>query len=175
MGRRTAVSLIAGSALLVLFALVAAFVVAPTDDLPQAPDAVVVLGGGSSARAELGIALADRHDADLVLSSTAAVFGERLGRRCGSDALCFEPEPSNTGGEAASVARLATEQGWQEITVATSWFHTSRTRLLFQQCLGPQAVTVVGTERTGSLPWQAYVLLRESLAIIVDQTVRRPC
>ena len=174
MARRTAVSLTAASVLLVLFALLAAFV-APTDDVPQAPDAVVVLGGGNATRAELGIAVADRHHADLVLSSTAAVFGEGLGRRCGSDALCFEPDPFNTGGEAAYAAELASDRGWDEITVATSWYHTSRTRLLFQQCLDPEAVTVVGTQRTGSLPWQAYVVLRESLAVIVDTTVRRPC
>ncbi len=149
--------------------------VAHSEDTPRDPDAVVVLGGGTPARAALGIEVAERHDAELVLSSTAAIFGERLGRSCGVDAVCFEPDPSNTSGEAAYTAQLAEERGWDHVTVATSWFHTSRTRMLLHQCLEPGEVSVVGTEPAGTWPWRLYVLVREAVALVTDATVRRAC
>jgi uncharacterized SAM-binding protein YcdF (DUF218 family) len=117
----------------------------PRDDEPADPDAVVVLGGAGRERMELGRALAERHDATLVLSSTAAFFGERAGLSCGVDALCLEPDPGTTIGEARMTADLAAHRGWTHVTIATSRFHTTRSRVLFRQCL--DEVSVVGTTR----------------------------
>jgi uncharacterized SAM-binding protein YcdF (DUF218 family) len=147
----------------------------PRDDVPRDPDAVVVLGGGGPERAELGIELAERYDAALVLSSSAAIFGRWQGRECGVDALCFEPSPENTAGEAENVAALAEEHGWGHVTVATSDFHTSRSRYLFRQCLGRDAVTVVGAEVDRDAGAQLRLLLRESTAIVAGATLRRAC
>ena len=152
-----------------------AWYVAPSDDEPRDPDAVVVLGGAGAERAELGIELAERYDAELVLSSSAGIFGERQGRQCGVDAICFEPTPANTAGEAENVAGLAEEYGWDHITVATSDFHTSRSRFLFRQCLGRDAVTVVGVEGQRDLGAELRLLVRESTAIIAGATFRRAC
>jgi uncharacterized SAM-binding protein YcdF (DUF218 family) len=117
----------------------------PRDDEPDGPDAVIVLGGAGRERMELGRALAERYDATLVLSSSAAIFGEQAGVTCGVDALCMDPDPGTTIGEARMTADLAVDRGWNHVTVATSRFHTTRSRVLFRQCL--DEVSVVGTTR----------------------------
>jgi len=160
----------------VLAALSIAFVrfLLPTDDVPRDPDVVVVLGGAGGERAELGIELAERYDAQLVLSSSAAVFGEKQGRTCGRDAICIEPEPESTRGEAREVARLAEQEGWQHVTVATTAFHTSRSRFLFRQCLGDR-VTVVGAPSEARPATTPLLLLREGLGVIAGATFQRAC
>ncbi len=162
--------------LLALLLLIGGFVVymLPTDDVPQDPDAVIVLGGAGPERASLGIELAERYDAQLVLSSNARYFGQSLGVRCDEEALCFEPEPENTAGEAENVARLADEHGWDHITVATSDFHTTRSRFLFRQCLGRERVTVVGTGDAGS-SMDVRLFLRESTGVLAGGTIARAC
>ena len=160
---------------LVVFAVVSlVLTVWPTDDTVERTDAVVVLGGPGIERAELGIELADQHDAQLVLSSNARSFGEQLGRTCGVDAICFDPDPENTAGEAQNVANLAEEHGWQHVTVTTLSFHTSRTRMLFQQCLGRDGVAVLGADQdsSGSV-FRSYV--RESVGLFAGVTIRRAC
>ena len=161
---------------LVLAGLATAFVVylLPTDDEPRDPDAVVVLGGAGAERAELGIELAERYDAQLVLSSSAAIFGERQGRSCQLDAICFEPVPETTRGEAQMVAEMAEEHGWDHVTVATSAFHTSRSRFLFRQCLGDR-VTVVGAVREGGQATTPRLLVREGAGVIAAATFQRAC
>ncbi len=167
----------------VLFVLVGGLVVGPgllglyllpSDDEPLDADVVVVLGGAGVERARLGIELAERHDATLVLSSSAAVFGEKQGRTCSVDALCIEPEPETTRGEAQEIARLAEQEGWGHVTVATTAFHTSRARFLFRQCLGDR-VSVVGAIRDGQPPITARQLVQEGLGIIAAATFQRAC
>ena len=161
---------------LVLAALSVAFVrfLLPTDDVPRDPDVVVVLGGYGPERAELGIKVAERFGAKLVLSSSAAEFGEQQGRTCGVDAICIEPEPETTRGEAREISRLAEREGWRHVTVTTSAAHTSRSRFLFRQCLGDR-VTVVGTVREGEPRTTPRLLLREGLGVIAGATFQRAC
>lgn len=151
------------------------FAVWPRDDVPQEPGAIVVLGGAGPERAELGIELAERYGAELVLSSSAAIFGERQGRQCNVDAICFEPDPKNTAGEAENVARLARERGWDHVTVATSDFHTARSRYLFRQCMGDERVTAVGVEGDRTLALQLSLAMREATGLIAGATVARAC
>ena len=160
----------------VLAAVSVAFIrfLLPTDDVPRDPDVVVVLGGAGAERAELGIELAERYDAQLVLSSSAAVFGEQQGRSCQRDAICIEPEPESTRGEAREIARLAEQEGWEHVTVATTAFHTSRSRFLFRQCLGDR-VTVVGAVAEGRSRNTPALLLREGLGVIAGATIQRAC
>ena len=146
----------------------------PTNDEPRDPDAVVVLGGAGPERAELGIELAERYDAQLVLSSSAAIFGERQGRTCRLDAICFDPVPETTRGEAQMVAEMAEERGWDHVTVATSAFHTSRSRFLFRQCLG-DSVTVVGAVRDDGRATSPRLLVREAAGVIAGATFQRAC
>ena len=147
----------------------------PSDDVPQDPDAVVVLGGAGQERAALGIELAERYDATLVFSSSARYFGSRFGVECGDDALCFEPVPENTAGEAENLARMAAEEGWEQVVVATSEFHTSRSRFLFRQCLGEERVSVVGATHPDRPSTTPQLLIRESLGIVAGTTFARAC
>ncbi len=160
----------------VLASLSVAFVrfLLPTDDVPLDPDVVVVLGGAGAERAELGIELAERYDAQLVLSSSAAVFGARQGYSCQRDAICIKPEPESTRGEAREIARLSEQEGWEHVTVATSAFHTSRSRFLFRQCLGGR-VTVVGAVTEGKPRTTPSLVLREGLGVLAGATVQRAC
>jgi uncharacterized SAM-binding protein YcdF (DUF218 family) len=144
----------------------------PRDDIPDEPDAIVVLGGVGIERAQLGIELSERYDAALVLSSSAGWFAWHLGVRCGEDALCIKPDPESTVGEARAVAALAAEHGWRHVTVVTSDFHTTRSRLLFRQCLG-DAVSVVGARSLEGRGVGAYA--REAVGVLAGQTVRRAC
>jgi uncharacterized SAM-binding protein YcdF (DUF218 family) len=167
---------------LTLLLVVAAVMVAigavlawPRDDPLSAPDAVAVLGGAGTERLELGRALAARHDAVLVLSSSAIVFGERGGLSCGREVVCIEPEPETTTGEARTVAALAAERGWDHVAVATSRFHTTRARVLFRQCLDDR-VSVLGASRPdGSWSPGASGFLRELAGTGAALTFRRAC
>ena len=167
-----------GLLLVVLLAVYAAVSFArfmiPTDDVPRDPDAVVVLGGGGDERARLGIELAERYGAQLVLSSTARLFAAAHRSRCEMEAICFDPVPENTVGEARNVAALAAEFGWRHVTVATSDFHTSRTRFLFRQCLDDR-VTVVGAAREDRPRIAPRLLLREAAGVVAGATVERAC
>ena len=151
-----------------------AWFMVPRDDVPRDPDAVVVLGGAGEERAQRGIALAARYDAQLVLSSNARFYAAAQGTVCDRDAICFEPVPENTVGEARNVAELAERHGWDHVTVATSDFHTSRTRFLFRQCLGDD-VTVVGASREDRPRLVPQLLLREAVGVLAGATVERAC
>jgi uncharacterized SAM-binding protein YcdF (DUF218 family) len=144
----------------------------PRDDVPAQPDAVVVLGGVGIERARLGIELSERYDAALVLSSSAGWFAWHLGVRCGEDALCINPDPKTTTGEARAIAALAEEHGWSHVTVATTRFHTTRARVLFRQCLGDQ-VSVVGARAHEGRGVVTYA--REALGTVAGMTLRRAC
>jgi uncharacterized SAM-binding protein YcdF (DUF218 family) len=173
---RWLLAIVAGTIIVGMVAVLAmGLYVYPRDDVPEDPDVVVVLGGAGAERAELGIALANTYDVPLVLSSSASIFGERQGRDCDVDAICFEPDPANTAGEAANMADMAAEQGWDHVVVATSAFHTSRSRFLFNQCLGRDRVSVVGAigERRGRT--SPALMLRESLGIVAGATFARAC
>lgn len=64
-----------------------------SNDEVVAPDAVVLLGGGSGERLELGRTLAEEHDVPLVLSEGAIVEGRRDGLTCREQILCETPDP----------------------------------------------------------------------------------
>jgi uncharacterized SAM-binding protein YcdF (DUF218 family) len=145
----------------------------PRDDMIDSPDAIVVLGGAGQERADLGIALHERYDVPLVLSSSAQVFGANRGYDCES-AICVRSDPETTTGEARAVARLAETYGWDEVVVVTTNFHTARARLLFRQCLG-ERVSVVGAEleegrQVGRRRWA-----NEVAGFVAGATVLRAC
>lgn len=166
--------MVATTALLVV-ALAIAAVVAVTprfDDVPPDADVVVALGG-SPGRVDLAHEIVEDTGATLVLSSESIDVGEHAGLRCGVDAICLEPEPHNTAGEARGMAALAQEHGWRQVVVATSSFHVNRSRMLFRQCL--DEVAVVGTARD---PWTEEPVLRftrELAGMIAGSTVARAC
>jgi uncharacterized SAM-binding protein YcdF (DUF218 family) len=147
----------------------------PTDDEPQDPDAVVVLGGANPERTDLGVEIAEEHDAVLVLSSNSRYHAGKLGYGCDDERVrCFEPDPVNTIGEARNVAVFAAAHGWTHVTVATSTWHTSRARVAFRQCLG-DGVSVVGVRREDQPAFDLDRDLREALGTVAAHTFRRAC
>ena len=165
----------AGLALVLSGAAVAALW--PRNDVPRDPDAVVVLGGAGYERAELGIELAERYDAVLVLSSSAINFGRERGVACEqypAVRCLYRPQPATTAGEARAVAALVEESGWDHVTVATSDFHTTRARVLFRQCLGDR-VSVVGARPSESWARGLRTYLVEAVGTVAALTTRRAC
>ena len=174
--RRWAVASVVCTVLTGMSAMVAlAAFVLPRDDVPVGGDVVVVLGGGDDERTELGIELAERFGVPLALSSTARDSAEPLGWTCGRDATCFEPAPGNTAGEARTVAAMAETHGWEHVVVATSSFHTSRSRVLFEQCLGEGRVSLLGRPPPDGPGTTPRLVLRESLGVIAGITFARAC
>lgn len=152
-----------------------ALLVWPRDDVPDAPDAIVVLGGAGPERVDLGLQLHERYGGVLVLSSSAMNFGLDRGLTCeDDDVLCIVPIPESTIGEAQTLARLAGEQGWERLTVVTSRFHTARARLLFRQCFG-DAAAVVGAARQDGTDRSLRTYAAEAAKTLASATFERAC
>jgi uncharacterized SAM-binding protein YcdF (DUF218 family) len=168
--------LLGAAGLVLVMASAAVAALWPRSDVPRDPDAVVVLGGAGFERAELGIELAERYGAVLVLSSSAINFGRERGVDCGAypAVFCVSPQLATTAGEARMVATLVEERGWDHVTITTSEFHSTRARVLFRQCLGDR-VTVVAAQppADGARGLSTYVA--EAAATVLALTTQRAC
>jgi hypothetical protein len=152
-----------------------ALLVWPRDDVPEAPDAVAVLGGAAAERTDLGVELAAQHEAELVLSSNTRFHAAGQGYSCEDEGVrCFEPDPATTIGEARHIAVLASAHGWSHVTVVTSSWHTSRARVGLRQCLDAD-VSVVGTRPEGEPAFDLDRDLPEALGTLAAHTFRRAC
>lgn len=145
----------------------------------QAHDAgpVVVLGGGTGDRFDLGreLVASSQQPRELVLSAGAADEYEAAGGDCDDDGvICVEPDPMNTYGEALTVSALARERGWEEVTVVTSEFHVTRTRLLFAYCMHTPTRVVASDS---GLPVGARVerMPREAFSTLASLPAFRHC
>ena len=131
---------------------------------------VVVLGGGTGDRLALGRHLVETGDRprELVLSAGAADEWEAAGRSCDEEQVrCIVPDTMDTFGEAVTVTELAREHGWPGVTVVTSEYHVTRTRLLFNYCV--DAPTRVVASLSGqSVAARGRYLIREPLATLVS-------
>jgi uncharacterized SAM-binding protein YcdF (DUF218 family) len=168
------VLVLAGVALLGVVAATAlvSFLV-PRDDPVSAPDAVVVLGGATPERAQLGIELHERFDVPLVVSSSSRRYAREQGYPC-PPAICILTDPETTVGEAQATAALAETHGWERVTIVTTEFHTSRARMLFRQCLGDR-VSVVGAELPGNRNTGRRRWVNEAVGVLAGSTVARAC
>jgi len=132
--------------------------------IPQPPlhrtDAIIMLGGSSTERLpvaeqlqkSLGIPL-------LVLSTTDTPGNVAADALCHledserSDLRCFRPSGMETRGEAASIGRLVSENGWKSITVVTSRYHITRASTLIRECTGAEVQMVATHPDFGPLEW----------------------
>lgn len=126
---------------------------------PAQADAVVVLAGAAAERLPVGTDLAaDGYAPELVLSSTDTrgnlitdlycdyAAGDTLGDDPASAAVtCFFPEPMTTRGEARIIARLAADNGWNDLIVVTSRYHLLRAETNISQC-STANLTMVGSD-----------------------------
>jgi uncharacterized SAM-binding protein YcdF (DUF218 family) len=161
------------TALLVVVAASSAFAarsfVWPSSD-PAFPDGpIVVLGGGGGERLSTALALrGDDEQRDLIVSASAIDEWRATGGQCSPEPItCMVPDPVNTFGEATTVNDLAAENGWTHVTVVTSDFHVTRTRLLFDRCLDVP-VRVVGAPTEPNIIERTYRIVREMAATAVS-------
>lgn len=159
-----AVTAVVSSALIWLFASLNLFYYPTEGDLAHAgdggkADAVVVLAGAATERFPVGRQLAlEGRAPELVLSSTETpgnritdlycdyTAGDTVSEDPGSAAVtCFFPEPMTTRGEARAIARLAADNGWDDLIVVTSRYHLLRAATNLSQC-STAKITMVATD-----------------------------
>ena len=133
-----AVTTVVSALLIWLFAAVLLFYY-PQVHEPAKADAVVVLAGAASERLPVGRDLSYQgYAGDLVLSTTDTPGNRITDMYCdyiSSPAVtCFFPEPLTTRGEARAVARLAADNGWDNLIVVTSRYHLLRAETNISQC-----------------------------------------
>ena len=149
----------------------------PPTGQPHDTGPVVVLGGGAGDRLDLGLELieASAEPRELVLSAGADREWAQMGGSCGDEGVrCLEPAPANTFEEATAVSRLAERHRWEAVTVVTSEYHVTRTRMLFSFCM--QAPTrVVASDSPASLGERANHLVREPMATLLSLPAFRYC
>jgi hypothetical protein len=129
--------------LLLLVALCTWLYVWPPTGSPHPDGPVVVLGGGEGDRLDEGLRIVGDDERLLVLSAGAGAEWEERGGSCDDPQVrCATPDPLNTAGEARMVEALAQEGGWGQVTVVTSEFHATRSRLLFARCVDAEVALV---------------------------------
>ncbi len=131
----------------------------PETDAVQPADAVVVLAGGDGERLDRGL--------DLVREGVAPTLALSFGPDdlCGGAeqpfaVVCFRPDPENTRGEAAAIARIAAEHGWTNLVLVTSTSHVTRARMLLERCFPGTLQVTDATPRAG-LPGWALAIVHE--------------
>jgi uncharacterized SAM-binding protein YcdF (DUF218 family) len=145
------------------------------DSVLSPVDAVVVLGGEHDGREAYGLGLAQRGLASTVLLSNPYRATDRVMKRMclrrndAIEVICSRPDPLTTRGEANMTRRLARERNWHKILIVTWRYHLPRARLVFQQCLSGEGVSIAAkaTPRQYVLPvwyWQ-YIYLYQSTGI----------
>jgi uncharacterized SAM-binding protein YcdF (DUF218 family) len=146
-------------------------------------DAVVVLGGEHDGREAYGLGLASRGMASTVLLSNPYRDTDRVMKRMclrrndTVDVICSRPDPPTTRGEAIMTRRLARERNWHKILVVTWRYHLPRARLVFDQCLSGENISVAAKAVTQhyELPvwyWQ-YIYLYQSIGVVKALTTDR--
>ncbi len=170
------------AALVALAVAAAGFLAVPDLDEIGDVDAIVVLGGGGGERLTLGRELAAEHEVPLVLAGDSVGEAALGGLTCDTTlpeapvaVLCVTPEPMTTAGEARATSALTREQDWERIAVATTAFHVDRSRTLFAQCLGREAIDVTGATDDAPLALELYRRPRELLGRLAAVTIRPAC
>jgi uncharacterized SAM-binding protein YcdF (DUF218 family) len=148
-----------------LTALAARSFVWPSEDPPFPDGPIVVLGGGGGERLTTALTLrGDDRDRELVVSTSAIDEWRATGGQCTpAEITCMVPDPVSTYGEATTVRDLVAVNGWTRVTVVTSDFHVTRTRLLFDRCLDVP-VRVVAAPTDPNPAERVYRIVREMAA-----------
>jgi len=174
-GRRWAWRLLAATAVLVVAfsAATARLLVWPAQGMPEHADAIVMMAG-PGARLPVAVGLARQGRAGVLVVSQGhlgygspcppAVPGVRL--------ICFDPDPSDTRGEAEFAARLARKYGWHSVVLVTTREQDTRARILMARCF-TGSIYVVTTAR----PWYdwPYQIAYGWGALVKALTMKRGC
>lgn len=141
----------------------------PGDQDARSADVVFVIGPPTNDRVELAESLVEAGVADAVMVSIRlpeaaapadtgwpkpsvpswAALGswseDRAAAACADGAICLQPEPFTTQGEAQALAAAMDENGWDTAIVVTMTPHVARTRLIFSRCI-EDGVQVIGVD-----------------------------
>ena len=144
----------------------------PRVDAVIASDAIVALDGDRPLRLRAAASLAAAGLAPtLVVVRGEAVAPELVeAAALPFEIISFVPVPSTTRGEARGVAMLVRERRWRRITVVTSTFHVSRSRLIFGRAVACEVRFVGAGFSRARLPRQ---VLLESAKLLLALTLRR--
>ncbi len=152
-------------------------IAAPTSEVPEQADVVVVLAGGQGERIVRALELMDDEVAPVLLISTGNERWrgwEEIAPRCerpqNYEVLCIRPNPDNTRGEASTIAALAEERGWQSLVLVTSTYHLHRATLNFERCFDG---TIHPVE--APFPLSANLARHEALGILHAELIERNC
>jgi uncharacterized SAM-binding protein YcdF (DUF218 family) len=148
--------------LIALLIVVAAFATAtarllvwPATGLPPQVSAIVLLAGPGD-RLPAALQLARAHRASVLVVSQGH---EGYGGPCpaavpGVKLICFDPDPSNTRGEAEFVGRLAKQYHWRSVVLVTTRTQDTRARLLVGRCFGGSVYVSTASLPPSSWPYQ---------------------
>ena len=78
----------------------------------------------------------------LVVSFGTSTADERCGQKAPYEVICVTPKPATTAGEATTIGKIITEQGWTKVALVTSTFHLTRSRVLFNRCTATEIIPV---------------------------------
>lgn len=142
--------------------------VMPAVDEPETSDAVIVFAGGRGERLPEAVHLVEVGLAPVlvIMNGTDPVW-EAANELCaGGQAfavVCPSPDPDNTRGEAQTAAALATDSGWDQLTLVTSDYHSHRANLLLGRCFDGEVARVAAHGEIGFLA-RTWSILREIAA-----------
>lgn len=144
--------------------------VTPRVDVPQRSDAIVVLGGSSDDREEIGLELAEEGYAPRLIFSDPYGAASPLTQTCADDTRsfsieCFVPSPNTTRGEAREIRDRAEREGWSNVIVVTSTPHVSRARYIFDKCWGGDT-EFVNSNNDMSLPGWAWSYIYQTAGYV---------
>lgn len=140
----------------------------------QAPPAhadAIIMFAGSGNRLSLAMQLADERRARvLVVSRGRQGYGGPCPAATGVAVVCFDPNPSDTRGEAEFAARLAKRNHWQSMILVTGRAQMFRAYLLMSRCYSGHISVVSSPLRFPSVPGQvAYETGALVKALVFDR------
>ncbi len=140
-------------ALVVMFGVVTTrLFVWPAQGMPAHVSAIVMPEGPGD-RLAAALKLAREHRAPILVVSQGR---QGYGGPCpsappGVKIICFDPNPSDTRGEAEFAGRLAKQYRWRSLVLVTTRVQDTRARILTKRCFGGSIYV-----STASLPWESW-------------------
>jgi hypothetical protein len=155
-------------------AVTAPILVWPAQGMPARVDAIVMLAGPGDARlpAALALARAGRAGALVVSQGHLGYGGPCPPPVPGVRLICFNPDPSDTRGEAEFAGKIARQHGWRSLALVSTREQDTRARILVGRCFTGEIYVV-----TVARPWYywPYQIAYGWGALLKALVVKRGC
>lgn len=111
---------------------------------------------GPGDRLPVAVELAREHRAPVLVISRGHLGygGPCPGTIPGQRIVCFEPDPSDTRGEAEYIGRLADARGWRALALVVTREQASRARILTHRCYGGAVYVITAPRQWYDWPYQ---------------------